>query len=138
MSDFLKPYGIFIGSVINFYVWYVYSCRIYLSVKRLVYCIFILLKMSYLVTRNVKFIFNKVIILFTSRVVITKLDDECKVIFQRLETCFKKLMQINAEMLYLNFKLFQFSLVLDLLVLIRENTGKLSVSSERIRPEVST
>ena len=47
--------------------------------------------MNDVVTRNVKFIFNKEIVSFSSRVVVTKLDDEPKVIVQRLESCCKKL-----------------------------------------------
>ena len=49
--------------------------------------------MSDVATRNVKFIFIKAIVLFTSGVVIAKLDDEYKVFFRRVETYSKKLLQ---------------------------------------------
>ena len=55
------------------------------------------------ITRNVKFIFNKANVLFTSIVVIEKLDDESKVIFRRVETSSKKLIQINGDLVYLKY-----------------------------------
>ena len=57
--------------------------------------------MSDLVTQNVKFIFNKSIVISTSRVVIAKLDDESNVIFRRVATCSMKLIQLNPDSLYL-------------------------------------
>ena len=55
--------------------------------------------MSDVVTRNVKLILNKAIVLFTSRVVITKLVDESKVIFRTEETCSKNSSNVRTEKL---------------------------------------
>ena len=51
---------------------------------------FNLLKMNDVVIRYFKFIFNKAIVLFTSRAVITKLDDESKVIFSKTRNLFQE------------------------------------------------
>ena len=47
--------------------------------------------MSDVVTQNVKFIFNRAFVFFTSRVIITKLLVESRVIFRRIETSTKRL-----------------------------------------------
>ena len=46
--------------------------------------------MNDVVIRYFKFIFNKAIVLFTSRAVITKLDDESKVIFSKTRNLFQE------------------------------------------------
>ena len=61
---------------------------------------FKLLKMSEMGTRNFKFNLKKSIVLFTSTVVIRKLDRKSKIVFGRLETCAKKI-QVNVVWFYL-------------------------------------